>query len=124
MTTKTRGTTARGYGHKHQTQRRRLLYQHKDGQTCWWCNLPMYRDKAKNWDGKPLAADHDDERAATGALAGRLLHLTCNSQRQGGERDDQRPALTGRHPSTPRPQAAQLGPETTASHTTPPFTWG
>lgn len=124
MTTKTRGTTARGYGHKHQTQRRRLLYQHKDGQTCWWCNLPMYRDKTKNWDHKPLAADHDDERAATGALAGRLLHLTCNSQRQGGERDDQRPALTGRHPSTPRPQAAQLGPETTASHTTPPFTWG
>lgn len=96
---------ARGYGLIHKRQRQALLNGLKAGTPCWWCNLPMHgdNDKTKNWDGKALAADHDTDRAATGGTAGRLLHFTCNSQRQGGDNDHLRPALTGLHPSKPLP---------------------
>ncbi|AMU73716.1 hypothetical protein BAB79_02780 [Mycobacteroides abscessus] len=105
-----RTTTQKRLGHDHQQQRNRLLARHVDGQPCWWCGKPMYRDRTRNWDhnpnatrsdGKPdtssgsLAADHSTARAqSTTSRADRLLHGTCNKQRQGGHRDDQRPALT------------------------------
>lgn len=72
----------------------------------------MFRDRRKNWDydpnavrkdGKPdtssgsLAADHSKSRATHGVgntHADRLLHGTCNKQRQSGMRDEERPALT------------------------------
>ncbi|AMA00222.1 AAA family ATPase [Corynebacterium glutamicum] len=98
-----KGTTERGYGwHDHQKPREALLRRHRDGTPCWWCGLPMYKDKQKNWDKKALARDHLE---ANGALnrskLDRLLHGNCNSQRQDGRNDHIRPAVTNKHPSEP-----------------------
>lgn len=102
---RTKTTTERGYGWQHQQDRERLMRRHRNGQLCWWCGLPMHGDrtKTKNWDGRALAADHSDESARAGGKADRLLHGTCNSQRQDGSNDHIRPAVTGRHPSEPLP---------------------
>ena len=117
-------TTERGYGWKHQKQRERLIYNHRDGTPCWWCGLPMYHNKTKNWDGKPLAADHSNENGARdGQNANRLLHGKCNSQAQGHTNDHLRPATTGRHPSEPlNPTTHQQTPRTPRP-TRAPFTW-
>ncbi|MEC4615808.1 hypothetical protein [Tsukamurella tyrosinosolvens] len=88
-------TTARGLGWQHQQIRRRLIANHRDGTHCWWCNGPMYRDPARNFDGAALEADHSLARSHGGHRADRLLHMTCNRQRQDGSRDHLRPALTG-----------------------------
>lgn len=117
-------TTERGYGWTHQKQRERLLYNHLDGTPCWWCGLPMYRDKTKNWDGKALAADHSDENGARdGQISDRLLHGRCNSQAQGHANDHLRPAVTGRHPSEPlnptKATTTRLPPRATRA----PFVW-
>lgn len=97
------GTSARGYGWKdHQQPREILLRQHRDGAACWWCGLPMHKDKAKNWDQKALARDHLEANGAKNrSKADQLLHFTCNSQRQDGRNDHIRPAITGRHPAEP-----------------------
>lgn len=87
--------TELGLGWRHQQQRALLLRRLTDGELCWWCNLPMRKDSTKNWDGRPLAADHSKARSLGGMLADRLLHYTCNSQRGDGNRDNRRPALTG-----------------------------
>lgn len=111
-------TTARGYGWRHQKQRERLLYNHKDGTPCWWCGQPMYRNKTQNWDHKPLAADHPNPNGAkNNQPATQLLHSNCNSQAQNHTKDHLRPALTGRHPNQPLPK-------TTPTPTTNIFTWG
>uniref|UniRef100_A0AAU8GM67 HNH endonuclease n=1 Tax=Mycobacterium phage JustASigh TaxID=3158894 RepID=A0AAU8GM67_9CAUD len=89
-------TTQKGLGWDHQLHRDRLLLRHVDGTLCWWCGRKMFRDPTRNWDGKPLHADHSRSRAThgtTGNPADRLLHDTCNKQRGDGSRDDQRPAL-------------------------------
>jgi hypothetical protein len=67
-----------------------------DGTACWWCGRGLYHDPLMNFDRKPLSADHSIPRS-TGlhSLADRLLHSQCNSERGSGDRDDQRPALTG-----------------------------
>lgn len=111
MTSKS--TTERGLGHRHQTQRRSLLYNHKDGTPCWWCGKPMYRDKTKNCDGQVLEADHTIPRSKAGPnnLADRLLHTTCNRQRGAGDRDHLRPAL--------QPPKTKPSPASKAT----PFTW-
>nr|DAM44613.1 MAG TPA: HNH endonuclease [Caudoviricetes sp.] len=96
-------TEAKGLGWRHAQQRSRLIRKHHDGDTCWWCGKPMWRDPHQNWDNKPLAADHIQPRAQGGRLAERLLHFTCNSQRQDGKNDHQRPALT----QTPQPTRAE-----------------
>lgn len=103
LTTRTKSiTTERGYGWDHQRIRKRLLHNLHDGAPCWWCGQPMYRDKAKNWDGKSLAADHTEEGGARQRQAAeRLLHGNCNSQRQDGRNDHLRPAATGRSPREP-----------------------
>nr|WP_081830358.1 hypothetical protein [Rhodococcus sp. UNC363MFTsu5.1] len=88
-------TTAKGLGWEHQKQRDRLLRAHTDGTLCWWCDQQMYRDAARNWDERPLAADHSLARAHGGTKADRLLHSTCNNQRGDGARDHLRPAATG-----------------------------
>ena len=118
-------TSERGYGWAHQKQRDRLLHNHTDGSPCWWCGLPMYRDKTKNWDGNPLAADHDErDGAKQGSRASRLLHGNCNGQAQGHENDHRRPAVTGRHPSAPLPPTAQLGTVLSPSEDAgPSFSW-
>lgn len=86
-TRKKKSTTERGYGWTHQKQRDRLLYHHRDGTPCWWCGLPMYRGKTKNWGGKLLAADHDERDVAKrGTAATRWLHGDCNDQTQGHEK--------------------------------------
>lgn len=103
----------RGYSyHDHELPRKRLLIALKDGTPCWWCGLPMHKDKAKNWDGKGLAADHSNPHGAkNGEKPDRLLHNRCNSQRQDGRYDKRRPALTGKHPSEPlAPQTGQQAP--------------
>lgn len=107
-------TTERGLGWEHQRKREALLAVHRDGAPCWWCARPMYRDKARNFDGQALAADHIQARANGGTAAGRLLHGSCNSSRGDGSRDALRPALAapGEEP-TPHPDsppAAPLGP--------------
>lgn len=63
----------------------------------------MYRDPFRNWDRKPLHADHSKTIARHGigrTNADRLLHDLCNKQRGDGSRDDQRPALTNADPAT------------------------
>lgn len=94
---------ARGYGNQHKLRRQILMNQHKEGTPCWWCGSPMYRDKTKNWDGKPLAADHSTRAASAGGEADRLLCFTCNSRRQGGANDHLRPVITGLSPADPLP---------------------
>lgn len=86
-------TTEKGLGWKHQQEREKLLAVHIDGTPCWWCAKPMFHDKARNHDGQALAADHDKARHHGGTKATRLLHGSCNSSRQEGNRDDERPAL-------------------------------
>ncbi|WP_458681939.1 hypothetical protein [Prescottella equi] len=103
----TRTTTEKGLGWKHRQQRERLLRNHVDGTLCWWCNLPMHRDPAKNHDGRPLEADHSLARSRGGTKADRLLHAECNRSRGDGSRDHQRPALADRQRAAepPRPAA-------------------
>ena len=96
--TKPRTTTEKGLGWDHQKQRERLIRTHRDNTPCWWCELPMYRTKTRNWDGEPLHADHTQARANGGHKADRLLHGRCNKQRQSGTHDAHRPAVTGTHP--------------------------
>ncbi|QRP60582.1 AAA family ATPase [Corynebacterium minutissimum] len=103
----------RGYSyHDHDLPRKRLLIALKDGSPCWWCGLPMHKDKKRNWDGWALAADHSNPHGAkNGEKPDRLLHGRCNSQRQDGRYDKRRPALTGKHPSEPlAPQTGQQAP--------------
>ena len=114
----------RGYTHHaHDVPRKRLLLAMRDGELCWWCGLPMHKDKRKNWDGQALAADHSNAHGArNGEQPDRLLHSRCNSQRQDGRYDARRPALTGKHPSEPlapqadaqTPQRGQQGGDTAA----------
>ncbi|MGB0972846.1 MAG: hypothetical protein ACPGVG_18090 [Mycobacterium sp.] len=91
-------TTEKGLGWPHQQAVARLMRKLADGTLCWWCGLPMFLDKQRNWDRKALAGDHTVPRVAGGTLADRLLHGTCNSQRQDGRCDDQRPVVQGIHP--------------------------
>lgn len=80
-------TTARGYGHKHQKRRDKLMRALTDGQTCEWCGKPMYRNAKRNWDEAALEADHGKPLANDSSalnLATRLLHRTCNRQRGAG----------------------------------------
>ena len=103
---KPKTTTQKGLGHDHQVHRGRLMSRHVDGSRCWWCGRKMYRDPARNWDGKSLNADHERARARyglSGNQANRLLHDTCNKQRGDGSRDDQRPALLGIDPEALEP---------------------
>jgi hypothetical protein len=91
-----KSTTQKGLGYDHQVHRDRLLLRHVDGTLCWWCGRKLFREPSRNWDGKPLAADHSKARAIHGIAgnkADRLLHEICNKQRGDGSRDDQRPAL-------------------------------
>ena len=93
-------TTKRGDGWNQQRERDRLIRIHKDGTPCWWCGQPMYRNKNKNHDHLPLAADHTEPNGAReGKKPTRLLHFTCNSSRKDGKNDHKRPALT----TTPQP---------------------
>ena len=86
-----RTTTQRGLGYRHKKQVEHLKSVHIDGTPCWWCGEPMFLSQ-------PLSGDHSVPRAIAGpnALADRLLHGPCNSDRGDGSRDDQRPALTGK----------------------------
>ncbi|MGX1598599.1 hypothetical protein ACWIDS_16235 [Dietzia maris] len=70
----------------------------------------MYRDKTRNWDQEALHADHTDARKHGGTKADRLLHATCNKQRQTGTHDDARPAVTGTHPQDRKPPTGHPGP--------------
>ncbi|WP_083293783.1 RNase adapter RapZ [Corynebacterium sp. HMSC08A12] len=103
-------TTQKGLGHIHQTQRRRLLYNHKNGTPCWWCGQPMYKNKNQNWDKRSLEADHSKSRRdhGTNQLADRLLHATCNAQRGAGDKDNQRPALGTTPPPKPKPTTTRF----------------
>lgn len=89
-----------------------MLLRHVDGTPCWWDARPMYRDPKRNWDGKPLHADHSRTRAVhgtSGNQADRLMHDTCNKQRGDGSRDHLRPALNPGGIDTD-PDAELLGP--------------
>lgn len=77
-----KSTTERGYGYDHQKDREYLIFNHADGTPCDWCGQPMYIEPAKNFDHKPLHADHTkaSEKAA-GGRADRLLHELCNKRK-------------------------------------------
>lgn len=96
-----RTTTQRGVGYRHRKQVEYLHSTHIDGTPCWWCGKPMYRDPGRNWDGRRLSGDHSIPRSKGGTIADRLLHWQCNTDRGDGDRDDQRPALTGEKVTTP-----------------------
>lgn len=85
-----RTTTARGLGQRHRQQVAHLKSIHIEGTPCWWCGKPMFLR-----DG--LSGDHSVPRSRGGTLADRLLHAACNSARGDGSRDDERPAITGKH---------------------------
>ena len=105
----------RGYNHTHRLKRKQLLARLNDGEPCWWCNRPMYENPKQNWDHKPLAADHEQAHGAKNReLANRLLHFTCNSQRQDGSHDHHRPALNVLHKTSQTPH------KTTTNN---PFGW-
>lgn len=101
MPNRTRGshaksTNLKGLGYDHQQNRDRLIRRHTDGNPCWWCNRPMFKQADRNFDGQSLHADHTKSRAKHGAgrtHADRLLHDLCNKQRGDGSRDHMRPAL-------------------------------
>jgi len=103
-------TTSRGLGWNHQRQRGILIANHTQGSKCWWCDKPMYREAAKNWDSKPLEADHTNPRSKAGPhnLADRLLHSTCNRQRGDGSKDHARPALGKPEPQPQEPTPGAL----------------
>lgn len=125
--TKKKNARERGYTHHgHDLPRKRLLIALKDGTPCWWCGLPMHKNKKKNWDGWALAADHSNPHGAkNGEQPDRLLHGRCNSQRQDGRYDDRRPALTGKHPSEPlTPQTGvQVPPRARQGSDAAAFVW-
>lgn len=93
-----RTTTDKGLGWPHQQAVAKLLRKLIDGSLCWWCGLPMFRNRQRNWDRKTLAGDHTVPRVAGGQLADRLLHGVCNSQRQDGRWDNVRPVILKSHP--------------------------
>ena len=84
----------RGLGWDHTQNRERLLARHREGRGCWWCGLPMFKDAARNPDGRALHADHTRARSRGGTVADRLLHASCNEARGDGSRDHDRPAAT------------------------------
>lgn len=77
-------TTAAGLGYAHQRDRKRAIAAMPDGTPCpfGYCgHAPMYRDPARNYDGRVLHYDHVIARALGGPLYGglmRLAHATCN----------------------------------------------
>lgn len=93
-------TTQRGLGWQHQQQTASLKRKHVDGTACWWCSQPMYRDAARNFDGRVLEGDHTVSRAHGGTKTDRLLHGRCNGERGDGSKDNQRPAITGQRATT------------------------
>lgn len=64
------------YGSHHKKQRESLMYLLVDGTECEYCARPMFRQADKNFDGRPLEADHED--ADTSKPANRLIHSQCN----------------------------------------------
>jgi len=106
MPSRKANTTARGLGWDHQQAVARLIRKLTEGTACWWCGLPMFKDKLRNWDRKALAGDHTVPRVAGGTLADRLLHGQCNSQRGDGRWDAERPVIVGIHPSAWRADGA------------------
>ncbi|WP_024448081.1 hypothetical protein [Mycolicibacterium iranicum] len=110
-TRKPRNTTAVGLGWNHQQARDRMLRRHINGNPCWWCGKPMYREAPRNHDGRPLHADHTRPRSRGGLTADRLLHGSCNEARGDGSRDHERPAAvtTTAHAPTDGP-STDLGP--------------
>lgn len=106
MPTKT--TTQRGLGWPHQQQRARLLREHRDGELCFWCGLPMFKSQK-------LEADHSKSRSQGGTKADRLLHgynqvgRRCNQERGDGSKDHLRPALTGATEPAPEEPNEALG---------------
>ncbi|WP_072691759.1 HNH endonuclease [Rhodococcus marinonascens] len=104
-----KSAAARGLGYAHRQQRERLLRKHVDGNPCYWCGRPLYRDPAQNWDGNALHADHTIARSQGGTVADRLVHDLCNKQRQDGRNDHLRPAVTGINVADARAVDDQLG---------------
>lgn len=114
----------RGLGWQHRQTRDRLLRALTDGTPCWWCNQPLHRHPADNYDGAPLEADHSNARSThgtTGNHADRLLHRRCNRQRLNGTHDHLRPALTGADPRAPFNRTTGNTPPTTTRLLTWPW---
>lgn len=72
-------TTAIGMGWPFQRDRKRAMAALRDGTPCDLCGRPMFREAARNWDGRVLNYDHIVPRALGGAHGPcRLVHQTCN----------------------------------------------
>ncbi len=70
----------RGYGHAHRKRTALLLAQLVDSTRCPRCPRPMYRNPARNFDGRKLQGDHYALARALGStqLADTLCHARCN----------------------------------------------
>lgn len=73
-------TAARGYGYAHRKRTAALLAQLVDGTRCPRCPRPMYRQPARNFDGRKLQGDHHALARVLGstALPDTLCHAHCN----------------------------------------------
>ena len=107
-TSKRRTNKERGVGWQHTQNRNRLLARHRDGRPCWWCTRPLFKEAERNFDSRPLHADHTRPRSRGGTVADRLLHASCNEARGDGSRDHQRPAAAASAPADTT--ANDLGP--------------
>jgi hypothetical protein len=75
-------TTAVGLGYAHQQERARAIKAMPDGTPCpyGYCgHAPMYKNPARNYDGRALHYDHIIARALGGHNGPkRLAHARCN----------------------------------------------
>ena len=72
------------YAYRHQLQRAAALAAMPDGSGCPDCGQGMYRDKARNWDGRVLHYDHIIPVSEGGANGPKqLCHASCNQSRGG-----------------------------------------
>jgi hypothetical protein len=72
------------YGYRHQLQRAAAWAALPDGTQCQLCGLPMFKDRARNPDGRSLHWDHIIP-VADGGTSGpkRFVHARCNESRGG-----------------------------------------
>jgi hypothetical protein len=77
-------STSVGLGWSHQRDRKRAMAAMPDGTPCpydYCGHAPMYKQAARNYDGRALHYDHVIARALGGVNGPRqLAHATCNEK--------------------------------------------
>jgi hypothetical protein len=74
------------YGYRYQLQRAAAWAALPDGTQCQICGLPMFKDRARNPDGRSLHWDHITPVADGGADGPkRFVHARCTSPEAEGQ---------------------------------------